>query len=1008
MILRSAVGRAPTVFALAVGLALSAAPALAQTGTVEGRVTAAATGDPIAGAQVIMVGTNIGARTDADGRYVLLNVATGGQQVRAAAIGYAMMTVQFNVQAGIVNTADFQLNTSVLRLDEVVVTGTAGQARKREVGNTISSINLADVPDPPANLDQMLQARAAGMQVMQTSGMAGSGASIRLRGAVSVNQSNQPLIYIDGVRVRSEGYRRNRPPVGFRGRGGNVEASPLNDINPDDIERVEVIKGSAASTLYGTEASAGVIQIFTKKGRAGAARWSFETGQGFATERSFGTDENPFMNMKPCTEGTSCWDQWTQSKTVGLCSDEGLAIDIHCSWLRNGHRQKYAGSVGGGSDEFQYFVSGGWEDNDGVMLLDNEKKVATRANFSFDLVNNLRVDWNTSYTNNRIANTAAGNNAHGVTLNVFRAERNYFGDSDPNNLRQLLNQEITTEIDRLITGTTINYTPWTWFTNRFTIGYDLAQQENRNLRPFGFVRAPRGILSDEQIKYTTLTTDYAGSINFSLSDAISSTFSVGGQGAVSQLVRTTAYSQDFPGPSEPTVSGGSTFIAREDRERVVNAGFFFQNMFSLNDKLFVTGGLRVDGNSTFGKGLGLQLYPKAQVSYVISDEAFFPEGLGEMKLRGALGLSGRAPGTFDAIRQWDPIPYDGDPAFRPDNVGNDDIGPERTREIEVGVDWAFLNDRISTEFTWFEQKTTDALFDVSQVPSLGFLNAQAANVGAIRNRGIELNLNAAVIDQPDFGLDLGGNVYTNNSMVLSLGDAVPFDAGGDEGDAWVEEGFPVLAGVGILIRNPDVIDEPDTACTVDCNALGEFVFGPQEPTFVLGLNASLRLPKGITISARGEYQRGAYIEDQASGNALSRSVRWPTCANAHGILDGNPVPSGLNEAETTAFLNGVGMTAWERHACIPANHDFEIHWYKQDFFKLRDLTLRIPFGWAIPQLQQATLTITAQNYFRWINDNLRVFDPEMKSRNSLSDQNRSISEHIPPPAIITASVRVNF
>jgi outer membrane receptor protein involved in Fe transport len=657
--------------------------------------------------------------------------------------------------------------------------------------------------------------------------------------------------------------------------------------------------------------------------------------------------------------------------------------------------------VGGGSDEFQYFVSGAFEDNDNVMLLDNEKKLASRGNFSFDLVNNLRVDWNTSFTNNRIANTASGNNAHGVTLNVFRAERNYFGDSDPNNLRQLLNQEITTEIDRFITGTTVNYTPWTWFTNRFTIGYDLANQENRNLRPFGFVRAPRGILSDEQIKYTTLTTDYAGSVNFSLTDAIRSTFSFGGQGAVTQLIRTTGYTQDFPGPSEPTVSSGSTFIAREDRERVVNAGFFFQNMFNFNDKLFLTGGVRVDGNSTFGQGLGLQVYPKAQLSYVISDESFFPEGLGEMKLRGALGLSGRAPGVFDAIRQWDPIPYDGDPAFRPDNVGNDDIGPERTREIELGVDWAFLDNRISTEFTWYEQKTTDGLFDVEQVPSLGFLDAQARNVGTIRNRGLEMNLNAVVIDQADFGLDLGANIYTNKSMVLSLGDttsadfAVPFGAGG----GWVETGFTVMGIQGIAIRNKDQIAEPDTTCNVGadrskCNVLGETVFGPQQPEFVLGLNASLRLPKGITISARGEYQAGAYIYDGASGNALSRSVRWATCSNAFGILD-----VGGTEDQ---------LTAWERHACIPANHDFDIHIYKQDFFKLRDLTLRVPFGWAIPQLQQATLTLTVQNYFRWINDDLRVFDPEMVDRDSLDQQNRSISEHIPPPAIITASVRVNF
>src|SRR2546426_12802144 len=177
-----------------------------------------------------------------------------------------------------VTQANAQLTPSVLQLDAVVVTGTAGVARVREVGNSIAQVNLSQVKDPPANMDQLLQARAPGLSVMQTSGMAGEGAQIRLRGAVSVNQSNQPIIYIDGIRVRSEGYRRNRPPFddsnGFR--GANYQASPLNDINPADIEHIEGIKGSAASTRYGTEAAAGVIQVFTKHGSGGAARRSVE------------------------------------------------------------------------------------------------------------------------------------------------------------------------------------------------------------------------------------------------------------------------------------------------------------------------------------------------------------------------------------------------------------------------------------------------------------------------------------------------------------------------------------------------------------------------------------------------------------------------------------------------------------------------------------------------------------------------------------------------------------
>src|SRR6266516_4419506 len=191
-------------------------------------------------------------------------------------LGYKVVTLRLTVSGDSVSTVAVQLAASLLQLDAVVVTGTAGQARVREVGNSIAQVNVSQVKDPPVNMDQLLQARAPGLNVMQTSGMAGEGAQIRLRGAVSVSQSNQPIVYVDGVRVRSEGYRRNRPPFSdFNGfRGGNYQASPLNDISPADVDRVEVIKGAAASTLYGTEAAAGVIQIVTKRGSTGAPRWT--------------------------------------------------------------------------------------------------------------------------------------------------------------------------------------------------------------------------------------------------------------------------------------------------------------------------------------------------------------------------------------------------------------------------------------------------------------------------------------------------------------------------------------------------------------------------------------------------------------------------------------------------------------------------------------------------------------------------------------------------------------
>src|SRR5881628_3628887 len=982
----------PWYVAVTLSIAVIARPLGAQTGSVEGTVTATATNEPVVGAEVTIAGTNIGVRTGPDGRFTLGNVAAGLRELRILAIGYRLATLRVTITADQVTRTNVQLTPSVLQLDAVVVTGTAGLARVREVGNSIAQVNLSQVKDPPASMDQLLQARAPGLSVMQTSGMAGEGAQIRLRGAVSVSQSNQPIIYVDGVRVRSEGYRRNRPPFsdsnGFR--GGNYQASPLNDISPADVDRVEVIKGAAASTLYGTEAAAGVIQIFTKHGSAGVPRWTVQVGQGFSQLRPFGTDSVPYLNLRPA------------GQVHGLCHETPVT---GCSWIRNAYRQHYSGSVSGGSagaNGLQYFLSATSEDNDVVLPLDNEKKLSTRGNVGITLADNLRIEWNTAYSNTDLSNTPAGNNAQGLVLNVYRAERNYRSSADPRVIDSLLNQSLRTGIKRLITGATVTYTPLSRFTNRFTLGYDLAQQENRNLRPFGFVATPQGILVDEQIRYSILTADYVGNLDYRLASDLASTFSFGGQSITSEEVRTTAYGEGFPGPGLPVVSNAALFVAREARQRVVNAGFFFQNTFKLRDRYFLTGGVRFDGNSAFGRALGLQAYPKVSGSYVISDEPFWPANLGEVKLRGALGWSGRAPGAFDAVRSWTAVTSSGQSGFEPGSVGDTLIGPERTREAELGFDAALFRNRLTLEATWYHRLTSDALYSVRQIPSVGWPVSQLANVGSMSNTGVELSVNGTLVNQPDWGLDLGGSVYTNHSLVrdlgrTALGPTVPFAAGG----GWVEPGFPAMAARGVIINNPNDIAAPDTVCRSSCTADGFHIFGPQQPTLILGQQLTLRLPKGITVSARAEYQGGAWIQDGASFNALSRSVRWPTCSRAYAVAY-----TGANGALDPTKISL--LTARERKECIPTNTNADTFWFPQDFWKLRDVTLTIPVGWAVRRASSATLSITAQNYLKWINRELRLFDPEMVGRDALGSQNRDIAEHIPPPAVVTVNLRVTF
>jgi TonB-dependent starch-binding outer membrane protein SusC len=924
------------------------------------------------------------------------------------------------VSGGQMTTQDFMMKAEAIGLDALVITGTAGQARQREVGNAVTQIDVSKLNVRPPTVSDMLQSKAPGMQVMQSSAMAGSGSMIRLRGNVSVAMSNQPLIYVDGVRLRSEGYAKNIPPTGSDLRGGNDIASPMNDINPADIERIEVIKGAAAATLYGTEAAAGVIQIFTKTGHSGKPVWTFETDQGFAKALPFGPDPSeapPSDSIWGCATnvapvgcaGTvklyrdSFPNRFAGLPSVGVSRAGGTSSYLFIDpWLRNGYRTRYALSVGGGGEALRYFASASSSNEDGVLPNDNEGKKVVRGNFSFTPLASLLFTWNTSYTKDNIANTAAGNNAHGLTLNAFRRDRNYASDDRPEIVAKMLNQSITSEIDHLITGGTTQWSPITNLTQKLTVGYDLAQIDNRNLRPFGFVSAPTGIISDRRNAYQTLTFDYAGNYQFGIKQDLNSTLSWGGQSVTTDVRETSAYGENFPGPGEPTVSSGGTTAGFEDRQRVVNAGFFGQGMLSMKDRYFLTLGARIDGNSAFGKDFGLQTYPKASFSWVASDESFWPSWSPSMKLRAAWGQSGRAPGAFDAVRTWEnaTLGWGGAPAFFPRTVGNSDLGPERTTEVELGFDASVLDDRVTTEFTYFRRNIDDALFNVRQVPSLGFLNSQLKNVGTMTSNGMELMVNATVLRRSEFEWTVGGSMYTATSKVGSLGGAADFSIG-NFGWIMVGQAIPMIR-TDFCVKNPDApapmnaagtnqvpeIISPTAANPNACN------HGPNLPTKTFGMNTGLDMPLGLSFRMRGEYNGGSYMYDGAAFNAVTRNIRWPGCYEFYTLQETGRIAQAkaIDVARCTSSLSKA---------------DYFI--YPADFFKLREVSLSAPVpAKYLKGATSARFVIAGQNIWKWVNKDFPVFDPETGNNDGFNSRVRSILEHVPPPAVYTASLRVTF
>jgi hypothetical protein len=446
--------------------------------------------------------------------------------------------------------------------------------------------------------------------------------------------------------------------------------------------------------------------------------------------------------------------------------------------------------------------------------------------------------------------------------------------------------------------------------------------------------------------------------------------------------------------------------------------------------------MRADGNSAFGKSFGLQIYPKASATWVVSDESFWLPALGELKLRTAYGKSGRPPGTFDAIRTWTNTGIGGNPAFTPNNVGNPDLGPEVTAEFEAGFDAAWFENRVTTAFTFYRQVTSDAIQGVAQIPSLGFTNSQQQNIGKVKNQGTELSVNVTAVRTRDWGWDLGLNYTTNSNEVLAwaddpdrIGRPINYNTWteltclGCDVDAWKEilkgnvtltqemasQGRAVAQGNGGFSAlscyttnpNPATGDpgvvratlQPGDPCTQSSALLHGY---PQTlaPTILSG-NTTVRLPYGISLAARGEFRTGNWATG-INPIAIGRSVRSPVC-----------FPYYANEENVQ--LKPDTPVYWV-HRCTPT---IATQYQSEgSYFKMRSVTATLPVDFVFPdRFQNAVLTLSLGNIYTWKKDALfGTYGIESSGNGGANDRGNGFSsnERTPPPATFRASLRVTF
>ena len=968
----------------AISLSAGALGAQAGGGAVRGRITDA-TGRPLDAVQVLVPGTNRVTRADARGVYRLGGLPAGTHIVRAQQLGYGAVSRQITIAGNDTAVVDFELRPTALSLDAVVVTGTAAESRKKEVGNAMTGITAKDIENAPVkNVQDIVGARSPGITVLTNSGQPGAAGTIRLRGTNSVTQGNNPIIYVDGVRIYSD-----NAPISP---GARQAPATFNDIKPDDIERVEVVKGAAATTLYGTEASGGVIQIFTKRGSSSAPEWSLNTGIGMNQMGHVGPDSDPTGVFVNECSGPDLVDALGVPWVDPTCPASG-------SWLRTGAVQNHALSVRGGAQTLSYFLSGNFSSEQGVIATSSAQSGGLRGNFSFSPTNTLLFAFSSAYTRNEIRFIPDGNFASGFMLNVARGSNGNFkgGKGECVGITitcvtnaYVLDQEATNSGEHFITGLTLNWSPTTAFTNRFALGYDFATTDSKDVLPLGYLNLALGRIDKSDWSHTKLSLDYAGSYQTTL-QGLASTSSWGGQlfDDRDRLIGMTG--NDFAGQGEPTLgSAARVTLGTVSRPRVVNAGFFLQQMFGWRDRLFVTGGLRVDGNSAFGSSFGLQQYPKISAAYVLSEEPFFPKQyISTLKLRAAIGESGKAPGAFDAVKTWDPIAADeGKPALTPAQLGNPNLGPERTREIEVGFDAGALDDRLSFELTAFRARTMGALIGVTYPPSQGFTRTQLENVGTLTNKGVEMQLSGDILRGSDLEwtgrlsyTKLSNNADDLGGRIISQGSSV-----------YVREGYPVPSYFGLRVTNPDDIADP----IIDSTGF----IGNAYANRLIGIGTTVRLFKRFAIDLLGEYQGGGYLGNFVGYQNALRNV-WYPCYGTQQKLT-------AFAAGNTAALDDV--TALERAKCAidrtKANSDYWIQ--PTDFFKLRSASLswNLPPN-LLPRASSATLTLAGRNL--WKSTDYDGLDPELRDA---SDQGASLARReyyqLPPSKQYLLSLRVLF
>ena len=825
-------------------LMITAAPMLHAQGTITGRVTAIGSNEPLSQARVVVVGTSIIGSTGDDGRYTLKNVRPGDADLQVLRVGYGSMKKRVTVTAGAPATADFALTKQIIQLEEIVTTAT-GQQRRIELGNavaTLGDVNKRVEETVITSMSDLLVAKTPGV-ILLPSPVVGGAPNIRVRGISSISLANSPIWYVDGVRYSTS---TGTNPNGAANSAGSTPLSLLNNLSPEEIQDIEIVKGPSAATLYGTNAANGVIVVTTKKGRPGATRYTWTAESRTISDRNhyqpqfanFGKNLSTGRVVR-CQLAVMQTPKFTAAQGATCASDSLTSYDFlgdrENTFIALGRGSLYGLNLSGGTEAVRFFASGELDNEFGPIQM-GAKDIAYYENVLKTPVTNSmfhpRQQQKLNFRTNLSATASpkldfSVNAGFGKTSNIIEPDNAqiiallYLGQSafgykgcprgtentgcgldkpftdatgfplnDANTFAPGSVMQFVTPVDgqRFTGSAQTNWRPLPWLQNDGTVGVDLLVQDifhvcRLNECPNSGATSRVGNVYNQKDNRRNFSAKLSSTASWQARTWANLKTTLGADYTNEERDQQFAQGRGLAiGAS--TLGATSTFVSFSSLQAtaVKTLGYYAQEQFAFNDRLFLTVAARQDQNSAFGTNFQNITYPKVSVSWLMSDEKFFPKysWINQFRLRSAYGANGVQPNATAALQTFatttvsvqnkDLTTGTDLPGLLAAQPGNPELRPETSTELEMGFETDLLNRRLHLDYTYYRKRTTDALIAVPIPSSVGAsVTTLQQNIGSTQNAGHEIQANVVLWDSRRLSWDATISASHNNNKWIELG-----------------------------------------------------------------------------------------------------------------------------------------------------------------------------------------------------------------------------------------------